>query len=165
MTLLSIADSSRKTNSAIKGSSSFYPNPENLLEGRIKVLFRFTFFPASLESVMTDTKWRCRMSKNIWREKLINVVFSNSFFSFGCLFVSRKIKKNSVHTSLAKSGEFKNGRKVMSPDVHMTVNSSTFCMRCEVNYTIWAEETDSCSQVMQQVPQLNKKNALPRGLY
>ena len=93
MTLLSIADSSRKTNSAIKGSSSFYPNPENLLEGRIKVLFRFTFFPASLESVMTDTKWPCKMSKNIWRNKLIIVVTIYSFFSFGCLFVSRKIKK------------------------------------------------------------------------
>ena len=53
----------------------------------------------------------------------------------------------------------------MSPDVHMTVNSSAPCMLCEVNYTIWAEETDSCSQVMQQVPQLNKKNALPRELY
>ena len=52
----------------------------------------------------------------------------------------------------------------MSRDVRMTVNSSAFCMRCEVNYTIWAEETDSCSQVMQQVPQLNEKNALPRGL-
>ena len=53
----------------------------------------------------------------------------------------------------------------MSPDVHMTVNSSAPSMRCEVNYTIWAEETDSCSQVMQQVPQLNKKNALPRELH
>ena len=48
----------------------------------------------------------------------------------------------------------------MSPDVHMTVNSSAPCMLCEVNYTIWVEETDSCSQVVQQVPQLNKKNAL-----
>ena len=53
----------------------------------------------------------------------------------------------------------------MSPDVHMTVNSSTFFLRCEVNYTIWAEETDSCSQVMRQVPQLKKKNVLPRGLH
>ena len=79
-----------------------------------------------------------------------------------CLFQGKE--KNSVYTSPAKSEQFKNGRKVMSPDVHMTVNSSTFCMRCEVNYTIWAEETDSCSQVMQQVPELNKKNALPRGL-
>jgi len=53
----------------------------------------------------------------------------------------------------------------MSPDVHMAVNSSAPCMRCEVNYTIRAEETDSCSQVMQQVPQLNKKKALPRELH
>lgn len=52
----------------------------------------------------------------------------------------------------------------MSPDVHVTVKSSALCMRFEVNYTIWAEETDSCSQVMQQVPQLNKKNALTREL-
>ena len=53
----------------------------------------------------------------------------------------------------------------MSPDVHMTVNSSTFCMLCKVDYTIWAEETDFCSQVMQQVPQLNKKNTLLRELH
>ena len=80
-----------------------------------------------------------------------------------CLF--QGTEKNSVYTSQAKSGEFKNRRKVMSPDVHMTVNSSAPCMLCEVNYTIWAEETDSCSQVMQQVPQLNKKDALLRGLH
>ena len=80
------------------------------------------------------------------------------------MFVSSKIKKNSVYTSPAKSGEF-NRRKVMSADVHMTVNSSAPCMLCEVNYTIWAEETDSCSLVMQQVPQLNKKDALSRGLH
>ena len=80
-----------------------------------------------------------------------------------CLFQGKE--KNSVYTSPAKSGEFKNRRKVMSPDVHMTVNSSAPCMRCEVNYTIWAEETDSCSLVMQQVPQLNKKDALSRELH
>ena len=54
---------------------------------------------------------------------------------------------------------------MMSPDVHMTVNSSAPCMRCEVNYTIWAQETDSCSLVIQLVPQLNKKDALSRELY
>ena len=52
----------------------------------------------------------------------------------------------------------------MSRDVLMTVNSSAFCMGCEVNYTIWAEVTDSYSQVMQQVPQSNEKNSLPSGL-
>ena len=89
-------------------------------------------------------------------------LFIFQYWLFVCF---KENKKNSVYTSPAKSGEFKNRRKVMSPDVHMTVNSSAPCMLCEVNYTIWAEETDSCSQVMQQVPQLNKKNASPRGLY
>ena len=61
--------------------------------------------------------WRIPNDKNIWRSKLIIVVIIYLFFSFGCMFVSRQIKKNSVYTSSAKSGEFKNRRKVMSPDV------------------------------------------------
>ena len=68
---------------------------------------------------MTDTKWPCKMSKNIWRNMLIIVVIIYLFFSIGCLFVSRKIK-----------------RIAFTPNQQKAENSRTVEKRCHLMF-IW----------------------------